>query len=327
MLIDSVELSDNAQLECDICIIGAGPAGIVLAEGLAKTGLQICLTEAGGLSPKSDAAVQSLAEQHDHPVIVHPKTRYFGGMSNAWGGVRGLHVRLLPFDPLDFEKRSWVPHSGWPISYRELKPFYKRACSLMNEVPSEGFDVRRQRHHFIEAFNNDVLRSNLTCLARPVRFGQRYQKALDQAQNVRVLLNSRATEIEESRPESRINVIHARARNGQKHSFIARIFVLACGGLETARLLLASTHKHDRGVGNQNDLVGRYYMQHPKGSHGHIALRRHSRPKTYVQGFLVKDHLMQAGLSLSEQRQRREGLLNHRLDRMSFPISGSSPSM
>jgi choline dehydrogenase-like flavoprotein len=314
MFVDATQLEDDTQLDCDICIIGAGPAGIVLAHGLAEAGLRICLTEAGGLSPESEHPILSLAEQLGYPIVVNPGTKYFGGMTNAWGGMRSLYVRLLPFDPIDFEARSWVPHSGWPITYREFKPFYEGACNVMNGIPRNGFDVEGHRKWFLPAFNDEVLRSNLSYLVRPIRFGKRYRESLGQAPNVRVLLNSCATEIEESRSERTVNVIHARARNGRKHRFAAGTFVLACGGLETTRLLLASKGKHAAGVGNQHDLVGRFYMQHPKGSHGHMALRRHTHPHGYVKGFEVEGRLLQACVAFAEERQRREGLLNHRAD-------------
>ena len=314
MFVDATQLDDNAQLDCDVCIIGAGPAGIVLAHGLAKTNLRICLTEAGGLSPKSEHPVLSLAEQRGHPVIAHPRTKCFGGMSNAWGGMRGLYLRLLPFDPIDFETRPWVPHSGWPITWQEMQSFCEEACIIMNGIPWDGFDVARHGAQFLPAFNDDVLRSNLSHLVHPVTFGERYRESLERASNVRVILNSCATEIEESRAEDAVSFIHARARNGKKHRFAAGTFVLACGGLETTRLLLASGGKHAAGVGNQHDLVGRYYMQHPKGSHGHMTLRRRSQPCGYTKGFRVKGRLMQASVAFSEERQRREGLLNHRVD-------------
>ncbi len=313
MFIDTRELPDNAELNCDICIIGAGPAGITLADGLAKSGLQICLTEAGGLSHQSEHASRGVSEQLGHPITIHPRTKYFGGMSNIWGGVRGRHVRLLPLDPIDFEERSWVPNSGWPISYQELKPFYKQACSLLDDIPFLGFDTGQHDHDLLAAFDDDVMRSTMIHLASPVRFGQRFRRSLDQANNVRVLISSNAIEIEESHSEHRISSIRAVAGNGRRHRLSARTFVLACGGLETARLMLASKRKHDCGVGNQNDLVGRYYMQHPKGSHGLLALRRHSRLTGYVRGTRFNDRLMQACVTMTEQRQRHEGLLNHRI--------------
>ena len=123
MLIDSTEFSDDTRLDCDICIIGGGPAGIVLANGLAGTKLQICLIESGGLTPQSENATPSISEQLENPVILHARTKFFGGMSNAWGGIRGHSVRLRPLDPIDFEARPWVPNSGWPIAYRDLAPF------------------------------------------------------------------------------------------------------------------------------------------------------------------------------------------------------------
>lgn len=313
MLVDSTDFSDDSQLECDICIIGGGPAGIVLADSLRKTGLQICLAEAGGLFLKDEHSAASIAEQLGHPIIVHPRTRFLGGMSNAWGGVRGLHVRLLPFDPIDFVARSWVPNSGWPISYGQLKPFYESTFDLLDSIPSESFDPTRHDKQLLAAFDNDVLRSSMVHLSAPFRFGQRYRESLEQARNVQVLLNAFATEIQENPSEDSISVIHAVTKNGRKLRLSADTFVLACGGLETARLMLASRRKHSSGVGNQHDLVGRYYMQHPKGSHGHVVLRRRTPATGYVRGFRVSGNLVHACISLSEQQQRREGLLNHRI--------------
>lgn len=313
MFSDAAELPDNAQLDCDICIIGAGPAGLVLADGLAKTGLQICLTEAGGLTLESEHPVRRVFDQLGHPITDHPRTRYFGGMSNIWGGVRGLHVRLLPLDPIDFEVRPWVSESGWPMSYQDLKPFYDQACNLMDEIPSGGFDVQRHGDQLLDAFHDDVMQSTMINLANPISFGRRYQETLSQARNIRVLLNSYATEIEESGSESRISLIRAVASNGRQHQLSAKTFVLACGGLETARLMLASRRKHEGGVGNQHDLVGRYYMQHPKGGHGLLTLRRHCKASGYAEGFRSNDRPMQACITLPKEQQRREGLLNHRL--------------
>lgn len=313
MLIDSRQLPDGHRLAADICIIGAGPAGIVLADQLAKTGLRIILAEAGGLSSKDEDNTRSLAEQLGYSVIIHPRTRCFGGMSNAWGGLRGLHVRLLPLDPIDFEKRSWVPNSGWPISYEVLRPFYRRAFDLFGGIPQKNAETKRHEHRFLPVFNDDVLRSGLIHLAPPIRFGERYRTSLEQAPNVQVLLNCRATEIEENRSDSRISLIHAVAGNGRKLRLAGQTFLLTCGGLETTRLLLASRQKHPSGIGNQHDLVGRYYMQHPKGSHGHVVFRRSHGPGAYVRGFRVDGHLVQACVSLSERQQRQGGLLNHRI--------------
>ena len=313
MLVDSTNLSDDSQLDSDVCIIGGGPAGIVLADSLRKAGLQVCLAEAGGLFPKDERSAASIAEQLDHPVIVHPRTRFLGGMSNAWGGVRGLYVRLMPFDPIDFVARPWVPNSGWPFAYGQLKPFYESAFRLLDSISSESFDPAKHDKQLLAAFDNDILRSSMVHLAAPFRFGERYRDALEQAGNVKVLLNAYATEIEENPSEDRISLIHAVTKNGRKLRFSAGTFVLACGGLETARLMLASRQKHSCGVGNQYDLVGRFYMQHPKGSHGHVALRRRTETTGYVRGFRINGSLFHACISLSEQQQRREELLNHRV--------------
>ena len=107
-------------LSADLCIVGAGAAGITLASALLRTGRDICLVESGGLAP--DADTQAL---YDLDVVGYPprpdymsRARYFGGSCNLWAG------RSMALNPIDFEKRDWVPHSGWPIPY-------SRSCAVL----------------------------------------------------------------------------------------------------------------------------------------------------------------------------------------------------
>ena len=181
----------------------------------------------------------------------------------------------------------------------------------MDEVPGERLKAEPDGDHLLNAFHDDVLHSMICQLPKPIRFGQRYRDSLAKAENVRVLLNSHAIEIEEAESARTVSLVHAMTKTGRKHRLAAKIFVLACGGLETTRLLLASKRKDSRGIGNEHDLVGRFYMQHPKGSHGHLMLQRASNARAYANGYRVNDCLMQASISLSEEFQRKEGLLNH----------------
>jgi choline dehydrogenase-like flavoprotein len=125
MPIDGRTIPDDASIECDLCIVGGGAAGISMAREFADGPLRVILLESGGL--EYDEATQEL---YDGRIAGNPiaelevgRLRYFGGSSNHW------HGYCRPFDPIDFEPRPWIPHSGWPFGPDELTPFYQRAAA------------------------------------------------------------------------------------------------------------------------------------------------------------------------------------------------------
>ena len=129
------ELENGHVIKADLCIVGAGPAGIALAKEFAQSRLRVALIESGGL--EFDADTWSLA-QGKAVGIPHPvqgsRLPYFGGTSNRWDG------NVRPLDPLDFEKRSWVPYSGWPFGSKELAAYYERAKVFVG-LPDQAFDI------------------------------------------------------------------------------------------------------------------------------------------------------------------------------------------
>jgi choline dehydrogenase-like flavoprotein len=123
MLIDLQKSTHDVHLEGGICVVGAGAAGVALARDLMNAGRDVVLLEAGGMDYEEDT--QSLFEGRnvgmEYYDLDHSRLRFFGGTTNIWGG------RSVPLDPIDFEKRDWVPHSGWPITLDELQPYYRIA--------------------------------------------------------------------------------------------------------------------------------------------------------------------------------------------------------
>src|SRR4051794_39312509 len=123
MIKDLRHIPDGSRLECDVCIVGAGPAGIALAQEFVNTRLQVILLESGGFEIEPAEQVLNAAEVVGLPMTghVHGRVRAFGGAARLWAG------QCLPMDPIDFEKRDWVPFSGWPIRQDALEPYYRRA--------------------------------------------------------------------------------------------------------------------------------------------------------------------------------------------------------
>ena len=97
MIIDCNTFEKTEKFEADICILGAGISGTVLANELKNSFKMILLIEAGGKNYE--------VESYSH--VSHLKM--LGGTSNNW---RNNTSRI---SPIDFKKRDWVESSGWPI--------------------------------------------------------------------------------------------------------------------------------------------------------------------------------------------------------------------
>ena len=313
MLIDANQLPDGSQIDCDICIAGSGPAGMTVAVELAGGPLRVCLIESGGPSAGAAVPASPVAEQHGLLIdLVKFQQEAFGGASNLWGGLSGRWFRLKPLDSVDFEPRPWVANSGWPFGYEALRPFFERAHEIL-QVPAARnyFNVDAQRDRLAPEFHNSALRTTVFLMTKPLRFGEYYRPLLERSANVQVYFHGRVIEIEEDSVSPVVRHFHVATPAGKSHRVSAKHFVLACGGLENPRLLLASKGKMTSGVGNQRDLVGRFYMQHPKGLHGVAVLNSESlRAPLYTGGHLVRNVKVCGAISFSEAFQRQEGMLN-----------------
>jgi len=266
-------LSSGSIVEADVCIVGAGAAGVSLALSLSGRGLKILLLESG--FEFADDKTQHLyagdvADEKLHSPPDKYRQRRFGGSTTIWGG------RCMPFDPIDFEQRDYVPQSGWPISYQDLAPYYQQANKLLEAGVYEYdadkvFDVEQQAA--IKGFKSDILKTNnLERFSCPTNVGDRYKQRLVLATDVEVLLGANCTGIRLNQAGSHVNQLDLASLEGIKASVIAKKIILATGGIETTRLLLASNDICKNGIGNEHDLVGRYYQCHIAGNLGKLTV-------------------------------------------------------
>ena len=301
--IDARQPDVPSQVDADICVIGAGAAGLAFCREFCGTSKRLVLVESGGTT--FSGAVQSLYEGENlglpsYP-LSHSRARVLGGSTTRWAG----HCRAL--DPIDFEARTWVPDSGWPFDRAHLDPWYERAeiaCSLPAKEAPEG--------EILPLEAQDGLERAWFRFGFPTDFGQTHGKVIEVADNIKVFLNANCREIQIGQESRLIEAIKVRTLENRCFEVKAKTFVLACGGIENARLLLASNQALSAGLGNQNDLVGRYYMDHPFLLTGYFepsTERFRSGPhviRTYKRvGWEQQSHL---GFALSAQLQRREGL-------------------
>jgi len=266
-------LSSGSTIEADVCIVGAGAAGVSLALSLSGRGLKILLLESG--FEFTDDKTQHLyagevADEKLHSPPDKYRQRRFGGSTTIWGG------RCMPFDPIDFEPRDYVPQSGWPISYQDLVPYYQQANKLLEAGGYEYdadkvFDTEQQAA--IKGFKSDILKTNnLERFSCPTNVGDRYKQRLVLAADVEVLLGANCTSIRLNPTGAHVNQLDIASLEGVKASVVAKKIVLATGGIETTRLLLASNDVCPNGIGNEHDLVGRYYQCHIAGNLGKLTV-------------------------------------------------------
>lgn len=265
--------STGSTIAADVCIVGAGAAGISLALSLSGRGLKILLLESGfefADQKTQDLYAGEVADEKLHSPPDKYRQRRFGGSTTIWGG------RCMPFDPIDFEQRDYVPLSGWPISYEDLAPFYQTANRLLEAGVYEYdadkvFDPVKQAA--IQGFQSEILKTNnLERFSCPTNVGDRYQQRLVLAEDVEVLLGANCTNIRLNPTGDHVQQLDIASLEGIKATVHAKKVVLATGGIETTRLLLASNDVCPNGIGNAHDLVGRYYQCHIAGNLGKLTV-------------------------------------------------------
>jgi len=312
MFTDARKVPNESKIEIDICIIGAGAAGITIARELAQSKLDVCVLESGDL--ENNLETQSLYDGENVGVkywaLTAARLRYFGGTTNHWGGV------CLPLGEDDFEVRDWVNKSGWPLRKSDLIPYYRRAHPIVqlgkfSYIPEDWETDTDKRI----PFDSNYVITKMLQRSPPTHFGTVYRDDMKNAKNITVYLNANALEIDTNDNATRVKRVQVACLTGTKFSVSAKAYVLALGGIENARLLLLSNRHQKNGLGNENDLVGRYFADHPYLSNlGFILLRKNlSSYALYQKGFESHGSIIDGFLALTKEVNRREKLLTTRI--------------
>ena len=311
MIRDARSVVRGTRIEADLCIVGAGAAGITLALELLGSGMRIVLLEAGGTTenPEDQALYEGeVADSSLHSPPDKYRQRRFGGSTTIWGG------RCVPLDVVDFEHRQWIPDSGWPVPHQEVAAYYPRANAVC-EAGDCVYDAERAMPGGMRPLLRDFSPADFTTtrierFSCPTDFGRRYRDRLAAAPDVRVLLHANCTCLVASADGAYIEQAIIQTHDGNRFSVVATRFILATGALEAARLLLASRDVHAAGIGNARGLVGRYYMCHIAGTIG--TLRIDSPTEHVWQGYdRAEDGVYcRRRIALTEAAQRREAIGN-----------------
>jgi choline dehydrogenase-like flavoprotein len=310
MLIDDSTLYDT-PLRARFCVVGSGMGGAAVATTLAARGEDVLLLEAGGLEREADSDI--IRAEHVGRAFNIPVSRCIelGGTSNQWHGI------CAPLDEIDFEPRSWVPHSGWPIRKSDLSQFYTDASAVLDIEDAAKYEDSindgelRDRLRDLE-FNAGVLENKLVQFRKPpLRWKDRLRQ-LAYGGTLRLVLGALALEIvpsDDGRRADRLII----GRGGRTCEVRADVYVICAGGLETPRLLLNSRRAHPNGLGNAFDLVGRFLLDHPVGHFCKIKFRRPTNAPLYASLSTGPHRGAIAGLMVAPAKQREWRLANHYL--------------
>lgn len=306
MHIDARVLDDQSLIEGDICIIGAGAAGISIALDWMNTSKEVILLEGGGF--EYDDKVQDLYRGKTTGQKYFPlkasRLHYFGGTTGHWAGM------CSPFDEVDFRKRDWVPDSGWPINKKDLDPYYAKANETLKLGPyNYEQEYWRSELKDLNPFPLDekVIWNKMWQYSQ-AQFGNLYRKTIVEAKNIHLFTYANAVDIQANEDVTQIQSVVVKNYAGKTHTVKAKHFILACCAIQNARMLLASDSQSSRGLGNDHDLVGRYFMEHLEVASSELWLFKSFPTKLYTWDYGVTR--ASAELAITEEVQEREQILN-----------------
>ena len=276
MLASFADIPDRG-LSCDVAIVGGGAAGLTLARTLAAEGVDVVLLEAGG-DKKTNASQE-----------------FYRG------------------ELVDLEERPWVPGSGWPIAYAELEANYATALEAAEAgvpayAPADA--LPGEQEELAPGLDGDYVRTTVERFSRPTNFWRRYGAELARSERAKVFRNAPVTRIQLAADGNSVEWLDVAGPDGARRRITARTYVLALGGLETTRLLLASNDVRPDGIGNDSGQLGRNYMSHLCETVGTVTF---AGPPEGIAYDYVQDRegiYLRRRLWLTDRAQREHGLLN-----------------
>lgn len=322
MITDILEFGELTTLRGQVVVVGSGIAGAEVATYLARHGRNVVLVESGRdrFDPQIQALnnVTFLGKRHREmkpDAYYHrylppelrgvSRVRQFGGTSNVWTG------KWKYLQPIDFEGRSWVPNSGWPISYEDLLKYYRSAA---HDYGFGDLEAEAQRSEIVTLQQriaaNGLKLSSFYWEATPTRTAKRFGDEMRRSPNLRVVLGATVHELQLDTSHQRVTSVVCRSLEGRELVVEGNTVVLATGAFESARILLASDHQLPDGIGNAHDLVGRFYTDHPKHHTGTLRPGALTRQYAHELQYAPKPRFCIC-FALDNATQQQHQLLEH----------------
>ena len=310
MIVNAADLAGPEFRYAGTVVIGAGPAGIVVALEMARSGAEVLLIESGlqTFSERIQALADAADFDHDlHAPMSIATRRQVGGTSTIWGG------RCVPYDPIDFDFRSFIGDASWPISYDDVFPYHERACTWMvcGRAVFDATKTPHAREMLVPGLvDGDIRSTDLERWSLPTDFGGEYRRQLQDAKNVRLVVGLTCTKVVCLPGENYVDHLECKTLDGKVLQVRGKRYVVAAGGLESTRLLLASTGPNGTSIGNHSDHLGRWYMGHLEGVISNVRFTTPPRQTLYDYERDMDGVYIRRRLSFSREFQHERKLPN-----------------
>ncbi len=301
--------TDRLDAMWDLCIVGAGAAGLTVAMEFLGTSQKVIVLESGLREPDAtgDALNTLTSVGLPHDGWREGRIRSFGGTTRAWGG------QLVPMRASELEERAWVPESGWPLDVQQLQPYYRRVERLLRTEGPPYDEAVWDRLGItppgFEAADFCVRFSQWAALGRR-NFAVLWRRELELSDNVLVLLDATAAAVRCTATGNHCDSVDIRSRDGRQATISARSFVIACGGIETARLLLSSEVATGGTVANRSGCVGRFFQDHVSYVAGTVVPASRKSIQNLFDPRYLGATMFSAKVEPTEGAMRRHGWLN-----------------
>lgn len=311
MLIEGIEGLDQGTRP--VIVVGSGPVGLALATALTRRGIAVTVLESGDKG--QDSIIQSLSDatltdpqRHDEMAVA--VARRLGGTSNLWG------ARCLPYDPVDFRPRDYVD-ARWPIHYEDLAPYWSPAL----EATASGKPAFTADQPLLPdadpAFSMDQLERWANIQAAQNVHADAIQN--DPLLEIRTLATVVDLDIGEDGRLRSLKVAHS--TSGQTLDVPAQQVVIACGGLESTRLLLNAQRRNTGLFGGPEGPLGRYYMGHVMGEIADIRFSSPDIGRAFTFRVDENGSYVRRRIVASEETQLSHRLLNCALWPVVAPVA------
>jgi choline dehydrogenase-like flavoprotein len=308
-------------LRCDVCIIGSGPAGITIARELSGTPIRVTLLESGGTERQHQSDVLNEVENVGWPREMNQwavRNRIVGGSSATW------KARCSAFNEIDMEQRDWIPYSGWPFQAEDLAAYTDRSAPHLGLGAGNGITDDR----VWELTGHPRIRTGPDpdpgkLLPQFWQFGRdpvnhydriRFSHFIDSlGSNITVVTNATVLGINATESANAITSVEFADAGDRRWTLPVETVALCAGGIENARILLSSDNVAPHGLGNDQDLVGRFLMDHLRGAVGRFGPKKTKAVLNQFASFkspAAGNNTFQHGMRLSPAIQRAEGLVN-----------------
>jgi choline dehydrogenase-like flavoprotein len=314
VLSDAADLASDQEIQTDVCIVGAGPAGIAIAHELRGTDTGVWLLESGGRDVERRAQRLNRGQSVGYPIhrLHQSRVRAFGGTSRHWFTLGDDTWAARPLDPIDFEVRRGIRYSGWPFDRTYLDPYYAHAHALCKLGPFTYDPAHWADERLVPDLPPRLGDMETTLFQRGRYDFNDFYDGLVRAPNVTVLLHASVVDLATDEDPGRVDRVQVRREDGSSFFVRARLIVLAAGGIENPRLLMLSRRVHRRGLGNDRDLVGRFFAERLSARTGYVIPETPGLAErdefSAVQA--VPEAVVQRALRVSDTVQSERQLLN-----------------